>query len=178
MGWSGDFAKLLQSLQTAINTTKCQSSLSAPCMCSSRYPYIEALWWWYHTIVNFNMAVPSSSIGSSTTMSEVWHHDAISIKRYWHLMSCTSFDILCFPQSLPSQLHLSMLVLFLSSLFIFLSKFLSQFELSYFYVRCCVLFYLAVLGCQVQSFWSFIVLLCTSDIWLPGCHLVSSWCHI
>jgi len=31
------------------------------------------------------MAVQPSSIGSSTTMGEVWHHDAISIKRYWHL---------------------------------------------------------------------------------------------
>jgi hypothetical protein len=177
MSWSEDFVKLLQSLQTAIKTTKCQSSLSAPCRCSSRYPYAEALWWWYHTIVNFNMAVQPSSIGSSTTMGEVWHHDAISIKRYWHLMSCTSIDIM-FCQSLSSQLHLSVPVLFLSSLFIFLSKFLSEFELSYSYVRCYVSSYLAVLGCQVQSFWSFIILLCTSDIWLPGCHLVSSWCHI
>jgi hypothetical protein len=97
MSWSEDFVKLLQSLQAAIKTTKCQSSLSAPCRCSSRYPYTEALWWWYHTIVNFNMAVQPSSIGSSTTMGEVWHHDAISIKRYWHLMSCTSIDFfICF----------------------------------------------------------------------------------
>ncbi len=94
MSWSEDFVKLLQSLQTAIKTTKCQSSLSAPCRCFSRYPYAEALRWWYHTIVNFNMAVQPSSIGSSTTMGEVWHHDAISIKRYWYLMSCTSIDIM------------------------------------------------------------------------------------
>jgi hypothetical protein len=177
MSWSEDFVKLLQSLQAAIKTTKCQSSLSAPCRCSSRYPYAEALRWWHHTIINFNMAVQSSSIGSSTTMGEVWHHDAISIKRYWHLMSCTSTDFM-FHQSLSSQLHLSMPVLFLSSLLIFLSKFLSEFELSYSYVCCHVSSYLAVLGCQVQPFWSFIILLCTSDIWLPGCHLVSSWCHI
>ena len=51
-----------------------------------------------------------------------------------------------------SQLHLSMPVLILSSLFIFLSKFLSKFELSYFYVRYRVSPYLSVLGCQVQSF--------------------------
>jgi len=172
MSWSGDFAKLLQSLQTASKTTKCQSSLSAPCRCSSRFPYTGALWWQCYLIIQ------PSSIGSSTTMCKVWHHDAISIKRYWHLMSCTSIGILCFHRSLLSQLHLSMPVLFLSSLFIFLSKFLSQFELSYSYVRCCIRFYLMVLGCQVQSFWSFIILLCTSDIWLPSCHLVSSWCHI
>jgi hypothetical protein len=118
MSWSEDFVKLLQSLQTAIKTTKCQSPLSAPYRCSSMYPYVEALRWWYHTIVNFNMAVQPSSKGSSTTMGEVWHHDAISIKRYWHLMSCTSIDIM-FHQSLSSQLHLSVPVLFLSSLFIF-----------------------------------------------------------
>jgi len=35
----------------------------------------------------------------------------------------------------------------------FLSKFLSEFELSYSYVRCYVSSYLAVLCCQVQSFW-------------------------
>jgi hypothetical protein len=57
-----------------------------------------------------------------------------------------------FHQSLLSQLHLSMSVFFVSSLFIFLSKFLSQFELSDSYVRFYVSFYLAVLGCQVQSF--------------------------
>jgi len=178
MSWSEDFAKLLQSLQAAIKTTKCKSSLSAPCRHFSRYPYAEALRCLHYTIVNLNMGVQPSSIGSSTTMGEVWHHDPISIKRYWHLMSCNSIDILCFRQSLLSQLHLSMPVLFLSSLFIFLSKFLSQFEISYFYVRCCVLFYLALLGCQVLSFWSFIILLYTSDIWLPGCCLVTSWCHI
>jgi len=31
------------------------------------------------------MAVQPSSIDSSTTMGEVWHHDSICIKRYWHL---------------------------------------------------------------------------------------------
>jgi len=38
------------------------------------------------------MAVQRSSIDCSTTMGEVWHHDSICIKRYWHLMSCTSID--------------------------------------------------------------------------------------
>jgi len=120
MSWSEDFVKLLQSLQTAIKTTKCQSSLSAPCRCSSRYPYAEALRWWYHTIVNFNMAVQPSSIGNSTTMGEVWHHDAISIKRYWHLMSCTSVDIYVFVNlyhlscTWVCQSYSSLLSLFLS----------------------------------------------------------------
>ena len=42
---------------------------------------------------------------------------------------------LCFVNLCSSQLHLSVPALFLSSLFIFLSKFLSKFELSYSYVR-------------------------------------------
>ena len=178
MSWSEDFVKLLQSLLTAIKTTKCQSSLSTPCRCSSRYPYAGTLWRCHYTIVNLNISVQSSSIGRCTTMGEVWHHDSISIKRYWHLMSCTSVDIYVFVNLCSSQLHLSVPVLFLSSLFIFLSKFLSKFELSYSYVRYHVSSYVSVLGCQVQSFWGFIILLCTSDIWLAGCHLVSSWCHI
>jgi hypothetical protein len=66
-------------------------------------------------------------------------------------MSCTFIDFM-FCQSLSSQLHLSVLVLFLSSLLIFLSKVLSEFELSYSYVRYHVSSYLSVLGCQVQSF--------------------------
>jgi len=43
MSWSEDFVKLLQSLPTAIKTTKCQASLSTPCRCSSRYPYAGTL---------------------------------------------------------------------------------------------------------------------------------------
>jgi len=177
MSWSEDFVKLLQSLLTAIKTTKCQSSLSTPCRCSSRYACTRTLRRCHYTIVNFNFSVQSSSIGRCTTMGEVWHHDSISIKRYWHLMSCTSVDIYVFVNLCSSQLHLSVPVLILSSLFIFLSKFLSKFELSYSYVRFHVSSYLSVLGCQVQSFWSLIILLCTIDIWLAGCHLVSSWCH-
>jgi len=93
MSWSEDFVKLLQSLLTAIKTTKCQSSLSTPWRCSSRYPYTGTLRRCHYTIVNLNFSVQSSSIGRCTTMGEVWHHDPISIKRYWHLMSCTSVDI-------------------------------------------------------------------------------------
>ena len=107
MSWSEDFVKLLQSLPTAIKTTKCQSSLSTPCRCSSRYPYTGTLWWCHNTIVNLNIAVQSSSIGRCTTMGEVWHHDSISIKRYWHLMSCTSVDIYIFVNLYTSKLHLS-----------------------------------------------------------------------
>jgi len=47
MSWSGDFAKLLQSLQSASKTTKYQASLSAPSRCSSRYPYTGCLRWRY-----------------------------------------------------------------------------------------------------------------------------------
>ena len=93
MSWSEDFVKLLQSLLTAIKTTKCQSSLSTPCRCSSRYPYTGTLWRCHYTIVNPYFSVQPSSIGRCTTMSEVWHHDSISTKRYWHLMSCTPVDI-------------------------------------------------------------------------------------
>jgi len=93
MSWSEDFVKLLQSLLTAIKTTKCQSSLSTPCRCSSRYPYTGTLRRCHYTIVNLDFSVQSSSIGRCTTMGEVWHHDSISIKRYWNLMSCTSVDI-------------------------------------------------------------------------------------
>lgn len=67
-------------------------------------------------------------------------------------MSCTSVDIYVFVNLCSSQLHLSVPVLILSSLFIFLSKFLSKFELSYSYVRYHVSSYVSVLGCQVQSF--------------------------
>jgi len=44
MSWSEDFVKLLPSLLTSIKTTKCQSSLSTPCRCSSRYAYTGTLW--------------------------------------------------------------------------------------------------------------------------------------
>jgi hypothetical protein len=93
MSWSEDFVKLLQSLPTAIKTTKCQSSLSTPCRCSSRYPYTGTLGRCHYTIVNPYFSVQPSSIGRCTTMGEVWHHDSISTKRYWHLMSCTPVDI-------------------------------------------------------------------------------------
>jgi hypothetical protein len=176
MRWSRDFAKLLQSLQTVIKTTKCQSSLSAPSRCSSRYPYAGALQWWYYTIVNLNMAVQPSSIGSSTTMGEVWHHDAYQKILTSDVMHLNWYFIFSLISAVSVALERAGSIP-LFSLYI-LSKFLSQFELSYYYIHCCVLFYLVVLGCQVQSFWSFITLLCTSDIWLTGCHLVSSWCHI
>ena len=176
MSWSEDFVKLLQSLSTAIKTTKCQSSLSTPCRCSSRYPYTGTLRRCHYTIVTLYFSVQPSSICRCTTMGEVWHHDSISTKRYWHLMSCTPVDIYI----LLIFVHLSCTWAcrsYSSLLSIFLSKFLSKFELSYSYVHYRVSSYLSVLGCQVQSFWGFIILLCTIDIWLAGCHLASSWCH-
>ncbi len=78
MSRSEDFVKLLQSLLTAIRTTKCQSSLCTPSRCSSRYPYTGTLRRCHYTIVNFNFSMQSSSIGRCTTMG---------------LMSCTSVDI-------------------------------------------------------------------------------------
>jgi len=47
MSWSRDFTKLLLSLQSVSKTTKCQTSLSAPSRCSSRYPYTGSLCWRY-----------------------------------------------------------------------------------------------------------------------------------
>jgi len=42
-------------------------------------------------------------------------------------------------------------------------------------LKACHIFLCSGIGCQVQSFWSFIKLLCISDIWLACWLLVFSW---
>ena len=82
------------------------------------------------------MSIQPSSIVRCTTMGEVWHHISISTKRYWHLVSSASINLYVSSQLKLSQLHWSMPVLSLSplsstlsSLYNFLTKFLSNVKL-------------------------------------------------
>jgi len=120
---------------------------------------------------------------------------------YYHGWSMTSHlniyqkiltsDVICIhqfyvlSQSKLSQLHLSVPVLSLSSLsstlsslYNFLTLFLSNLKPTVVLYVWRTPFYVLVLGCQVQPFLALIILLCISDIWLACWLLVSSWCHI
>ncbi len=119
-------------------------------------------------------------------MDEVWHHDSISIKRYWHLMSYLSSNLnmtlnqLFQLQSAHPALLLSLLFSTLSPLLNFLSSFLS-------YLISLLLLYVLRIFLRVSTGLSSAIFLFLhsslyyfyiNDICLACYFLVSSWWHI